>query len=205
MIVFPVLGLDVDLLVMTAIEVDVVLEVSTASPSTSPIASLKIGDWLAIWTGFGFFEVFGVFVASLVGSLVFDEREVELEVVGVATAHGFMPDIVTERDLIFAFFIDEVAFLSIPVGHVSEFEGKLIGLGLARFDDVGLSEGEETVPGFLDSSCVWGMVIDFDDVFASDFASILDGDGDFAFAFLLVDLMSGDPLLKGGVGFAFAE
>ena len=66
---------------MAAIEVDVVLEVSAASPSASPIASLKIGDWLAIWTGFGFFEVFGIFVASLVGSLVFDEREVEFEVV----------------------------------------------------------------------------------------------------------------------------
>ena len=84
MVIFPALGLDVDLFVMAAVEVDVVLEVGAASPSASPIASAKVGDWLAIWTGFGFFEVFGVFVASLVRSLVFDEREVEFEVVGVA-------------------------------------------------------------------------------------------------------------------------
>ena len=49
------------------------------------------------------------------------------------------------------------------------------------------------------------MVVDFDDVFASDFAGVLDGDGDFAFTLLLIDLMSGDPLLEGSVGFAFAE
>ena len=190
---------------MTAIEVDVVLKVFATSPSASPIASAKVSDWLAIWTGFGFFEVLGVFVASLVRSLVFDEREVELEVVGVSTADGFMPDIVTERDLIFAFFIDEVTFLGVPVGHIPEFERELIGLGLTRFDDVGLSEGKEAVPGLFDATGVWGMIVDFDDVFASDFAGVLDGDGDFAFTFLLIDFLSGDPLLEGGVGFAFAE
>ena len=61
------------------------------------------------------------------------------------------------------------------------------------------------MPGFLDSSGVWGVVVDFDDVFASDFAGVLDGDGDFAFTLLLIDFVSGDPLLEGGVGFAFAE
>ena len=120
-------------------------------------------------------------------------------------AYGFMPDIVTERDLIFAFFVDEVAFFSVPVGHIPKLEWELIGLSLTRFDDIGLLESKEAMPCFFDTTGVWGVIVDFDDVFAGDFASVLDRDGDFAFTLLLVDFLSGDPLLEGGVGFAFTK